>query len=98
VYFADIFLIDYGLTKRYKDPTTNVHIPFSEGKSLTGTARYASIHAHKGYEQGRRDDLESIAYILIYFMRGNLPWQGLNKDKNDDNYVKVMEVKQSTSL
>ena len=69
-----LYLIDFGLTKRYTDKKTDQHIKMSDGKPMTGTARYASINAHLGLEQSRRDDLEAIGYMLVYFLRGKLPW------------------------
>ena len=93
-----IFLIDFGLSKKYKDSKTNQHIPYKERKNLTGTLRYMSINNHFGIEQSRRDDLESIGYVLIYFLRGNLPWQGIKTKCNDKHYEKIGFVKQSTSI
>jgi serine/threonine protein kinase len=69
-----MYIVDFGLAKKYFDEKTKQHIPYRNGKSMTGTARYASIHAHLGEELSRRDDMESIGYILIYFYLGKLPW------------------------
>lgn len=69
-----VHMIDYGLSKRYIDPRTKKHIEYRKDKCLTGTARYASVHSHLGEEMSRRDDLESLAYVMIYFYKGELPW------------------------
>ena len=92
-----IYLIDFGLAKRYRDEYTQIHIPLKENRNLTGTARYASCNAHNGLEQSRRDDMESIAYVILYFFRKKLPWQGLKcKDKNE-KHAKIKELKMSIS-
>ena len=73
-----VHLIDFGLSKEFRDPNTYLHIPCNSTHGLTGTATFASIHSHLGLELGRRDDLKSLTYILIYFLRGSLPWQDLH--------------------
>ena len=88
-----IYLIDFGLSKRYIDPETKKHIPYKEGKGLTGTARYVSLFTHYGIEQARRDDIESIAYNLIYFAKGKLPWQGVKTKNKKEKHKKIMESK-----
>ena len=92
-----IYILDFGLSKKFRSSKTHQHIKFNVNKKLTGTARYASINALKGCEQSRRDDLEGIGYVLMYFLRGSLPWQGLHVHKGEDRYRKILAKKRSTS-
>nr|CAI9693083.1 unnamed protein product [Rangifer tarandus platyrhynchus] len=96
--FFKLFLIDFGLAKKYRDNRTRQHIPYREDKDLTGTARYASINAHLGIEQSRRDDMESLGYVLMYFNRTSLPWQGLKAATKKQKHEKISEKKMSTPV
>lgn len=92
-----VFMIDFGLAKKYYRPSTRTHINYYERHELIGTARYASVHAHYA-EQGRRDDLESVGYLLLYFLRGRLPWQGINAATRIQKYERIAESKSTLPL
>ncbi|CAK7230961.1 hypothetical protein SBRCBS47491_007768 [Sporothrix bragantina] len=94
----EVYLIDYGMAKVYRDPDTNQHIPYGDAQSLSGTARYMSINAHCRRNQSRRDDLEALGHVFMYFARGNLPWQSVKTPVNDPRYDQMCEKKQATTI
>ena len=93
----NLYILDFGLAKKYRSSKNLVQYPLIKKKKLTGTARYASINALEEYEQSRRDDLESVSYVLMYFLRGNLPWQGLKVKVKEERYQKILEKKKETT-
>jgi casein kinase 1 len=93
-----VFIIDYDLAKGYRDPRTHSHIPYVEGKSLAGTARYASVGALRGAEQSRRDDLEALGFVWLYLLRGSLPWMGLSAPDSRNKNARICTVKSQTTF
>ena len=94
----NVYLIDFGLAKKYRSSKTLQQIPLINRKKLTGTARYASINALKGYEHSRRDDLEAAGYVLIYLLKGRLPWQGIAAKNKEERYRKILLKKMEVSV
>ena len=90
---CQIYILDFGLAKKFRSSKTLKQIPMIKHSRLTGTARYASINALKGYEQSRRDDLESLGYVLAYLLRGSLPWQGMPAKTKEEKYTKILNKK-----
>ena len=92
-----IYLIDFGLAREFSNSMTGTHIPYLETGNFIGTARYASIATHAGIEQSRRDDLESLGYLFIYFLKGKLPWQNMPAETKKEKYEKIYKKKMITS-
>jgi len=92
-----IYILDFGLSKQYINQ--DIHIPLRHGKDLTGTARYVSINTHKGHEQSRRDDCESLGHVILFILKnGKLPWIGLNCPDRTQQFKKIAEIKENTDL
>ena len=90
-----LYLIDFGLAKKYRSNSTKIHYPFEEGLKLIGNARFSSINSLEGRSQSRRDDLESLGYILVFLCKGRLPWQGKISRSKEDKYYKIKEIKKN---
>jgi len=92
-----VYIVDFGLAKRFRDPETGEHIPCSMKKGLTGTVRYTTHNVHKGLEPARRDDLGSVGYVLLYLLRGRLPWQGISARSKKTKQRKIGRRKERVS-
>ena len=93
-----LYMIDFGFAKTYRDPTTLAHYPLKKNDGITGTARYASINTLRGFTQSRKDDLESLAYVIIYLSKGTLPWANITSDNKDELYNRITKVKFETTV
>jgi serine/threonine protein kinase len=92
------YICDFGLSDYYLNPDNHTHIQLTKGHSRYGTVRYASMNNHKGYAQSRRDDLESLGFVLLYAARGNLPWQSIRDEDRREKWTKVFEMKRNTRI
>ena len=92
-----LYVLDFGLSKKYRIGHSKKHLPFTKNNQLIGNARYSSINALEGGTQSRRDDLESIGYLILYLILGKLPWQGKVSHSKDDKYYKIREIKKQTT-
>ena len=88
-----VYLLDFGLAKKYRSSRTLKQIPLINRNKVVGTTRYLSINALKGFEHSRRDDLEAAGYVLIYLIKGHLPWQGITSKDKVDRYRKLLKRK-----
>ena len=93
-----IYLQNFYLCEKYRSSKTNQHAKFKYIKEIVGTERYGSINALRGLRQGRRDDLESLCYMLIYFFLGKLPWQGISADSDTEKHEKLLKEKKSFKI
>ena len=92
-----IYVIDYGMSKKYRSSIKGNHILFSKKKKFRGTFNFSSINSMKLYEESRRDDLESIGYMIIYLITGKLPWSKVSNPSMIDRYKNVLNLKQNIS-
>ena len=93
-----IYLQNFYLCEKYRSSKTNQHAKFKYTKEIVGTERYGSVNALRGLRQGRRDDLESLCYMLIYFFLGKLPWQGISADSDTEKHEKLLKEKKSFKI
>ena len=93
-----IYLQNFYLCEKYRSSKTNLHAKFKYTKEIVGTERYGSVNALRGLRQGRRDDLESLCYMLIYFFLGKLPWQGISGDSESERLQKLLKEKKSFKI
>ena len=93
-----IYAIDFGFSKKYRDSKSHLHIPYIDGKTFVGSPNYTSVNTHLGIEQSRRDDIESIGYMMVLLLKGTLPWVGLDKSDFLKYLDNIFKIKRETKL
>lgn len=93
-----VYLIDFGIAKRFRTEKSGEHIELTANHPLRGTVKYCSLNTHKGLEQSRRDDLESLGFVLLYFFLGKLPWDSVRAFDKLERQRTVGKIKETTSL
>lgn len=93
-----VFLIGFGLARLFRDPATRRHTAQIHESGIIGSVRYSSINCHLGLTPSRRDDLESLVYVIVYLTRGSLPWQGITAQSGQIHHDEVLRVKQATTV
>ena len=89
-----IYIIDFGLAKQYLNNKTGKHVKYCVNKKWSGTSRFASANTLKGIEPSRRDDMESFCYLLLYLMKGSLPWDQINEPSEINEILIIYKMKE----
>ena len=93
-----IYLQNFYLCEKFRSDTTKKHVELTMANKIVGTERYGSVNALKGWRQGRKDDLESLCYMLIYFFLGKLPWQDIKEENEKNKYKKLLNEKKKFNI
>ena len=93
-----VFLINFRLSQLFHNPATCSHIMQINGCGVIGTIHYLSINCHLGLTLLQHNALESLMYVIVYLVKGSLPWQGIIVKPGQIHEDKVLRVKQATMV
>ncbi|OMJ92089.1 hypothetical protein SteCoe_5184 [Stentor coeruleus] len=88
---STLYLIDFGLSKKYKDPVTKQHSLYGENRQIIGNLKFSSLNTHLGIEQSRRDDVEACFNVMINCLKGSLPWDCSNQEFSNSLVLGIMK-------